>query len=134
MNKEEYYDLLTNKTFIRGYENFNVIDAKHLINPDVFPSIYIITQNGQIYCVADDLYLRWEYEGKYPYVNLLCKRKEKDKSFTKKRFLIKDLMAYSYIKNPDSYLERGCKVVNIDGNPNNCKYDNIIFLDEEKFK
>ena len=129
--KDDYYDLLTNKTFIRGYESKKVEESKHLKYPDIFPNIYIITRTGQIYSTVDDLYIRWDYINKFPSVNLLC-RKIEGEPFIKKRYLIKDLMAYSYIANANNYLERGCKIVNIDGDPNNCNYNNIIFLDPEK--
>lgn len=129
---EDYYDLLSNITFIRGHEGRKVEDVKFINNhPEIFPSIYSISKDGKVYCVIDDQYLKWDYVTKEPSVNLVCKEKG-DGGFVRKRFLIKDLVACSYIANAYDYLERGYKVVNIDGNPNNCEYHNIIFIDPNK--
>ena len=133
-NKENYYDLITNMTFVRGHKSQKVEDVKSIIHPEVFPSIYSISKDGQVYCIIDDQYLKWDFIGKYPSVSLICKNINIDgeSNFSKKRFLIKDLMACSYIANANDYLERGYKIVNLDGNPKNCNYRNIIFIDPNK--
>ncbi len=128
---ESYYDLLSNMTFIRGYKNQKVEDVKFITHPDIFQSVYSISKDGHVYCIMNDQYLKWDHIDKYPSVNLL-KRKKEGEPFIRDRFLIKDLMAYSYIANAKNYLERGCKIVNIDGNPDNCNYHNIIFLEPEE--
>jgi hypothetical protein len=130
---ESYYDLNTNLTFVRGYESQSIEEVKRINDhPYIFSSIYSISKTGQVYCIMDDQYLKWDFVDKYPSVNLLCKKEAGDLTFTKKRFYIKDLMACSYIANANDYLERGYKVVNIDGNPKNCEYHNIIFIDPNK--
>ena len=130
---ESYYNLNNNMTFVRGY-NSREIDSVKKINghPKILSSIYSISKTGQIYCIMDDQYIKWDFIDKYPSVNLLCKKEEGDITFPRKRFYIKDLMACSYIANAYDYLERGYKVVNIDGNPKNCDYHNIIFIDPNK--
>lgn len=130
---ESYYDLNNNMTFVRGYTSHEVDIVKRInYHPEIFPSIYSVSKTGQIYCIMDDQYLKWDFINKYPSVNLLCKKEEDDITFPKKRFYIKDLVACSYIANAYDYLERGYKVVNIDGNPKNCDYHNIIFIDPNK--
>lgn len=100
-------------------ENGNI---KLLQHPDILSNIYTIDENGNVYNTIEDKYINWNYN-KYPYVNLLCK----DGGL--KSIYIKDLIAYNFIANAESYLERGWKVVNIDGNNSNCNYKNIIFID-----
>ena len=43
-------------------------------------------------------------------------------------FYIKDLVAYNYLDNADSYIERGYKTIYKDGNPNNNNYNNITYI------
>ena len=126
--ENNYYDTYKNKTFIRGHDTNKVKECKHLIHPNIFESVYAISEDGHIYSIMEDKYIKWDYIDKYPSVVLLTK----EKGFIRKRFYIKDLVACSYIANANNYLERGYKVVNIDGNPNNCNYHNIIFINPNK--
>ena len=127
-SSKDYYDIYKNKTFTRGHDNTKEVESKHLIHPNIFESVYTVSKDGYIYSIMEDSYIKWDYIDKYPSVILLTK----EKGFIKKRFYVKDLVACSYIANANDYLERGYKAVNIDGNPNNCNYHNIIFIDPNK--
>ncbi len=122
--KTDYYINLeqNNKTsLISTHETGESGNIKILQHPDIFPNVYTIDENGNVYNTIENKYLNWSYF-KYPYVNLLSKNSGL------KAFYIKDLMAYNFLPNAESYLERGYRVVNIDGNIYNCKSDNIIFI------
>lgn len=122
-SKSDYYKEAQNngtdlKSSILSGESGNVKSLRH---PDILSGIYTIDENGNVYNTIEDRYINWSYN-KYPYVNLLCK----DGGL--KSIYIKNLMAYNFLQNAESYLERGWRVVNIDGNNSNCNYKNIIFI------
>ena len=132
LNSDYYIDELSssNETFVWGIKSLPPLSGENGINitinhPDVLPGIYTIDQNGNVYNAIEDKYLTWSYK-KYPYVNLISKDKELVSIY------IKDLMAYRYLDNTRYYLERGWRVVNIDGNYSNCNYKNIILIDPSK--
>ena len=126
INKDDYYDLTQNRITIRGYRKTDSIeDAKTLSYPSILPNLYCITKTGQVYSTINDIYIAWAFKNNIPFVNLSCVI---DGKWRLEPFYIKDLMACSYIANANSYLERGYHASNIDGDPRNCRYDNIVYI------
>ena len=126
INKDDYYDLTQNRITIRGYRKIDSIeDAKTLSYPSILPNLYCITKTGQIYSTINDIYIAWAFKNNIPFVNLSCVI---DGKWRLEPFYIKDLMACSYIANANSYLERGYHASNIDGDPRNCRYNNIVYI------
>ena len=126
INKDDYYDLTQNRITIRGYRKIDSIeDAKTLSYPSILPNLYCITKTGQIYSTINDIYIAWAFKNNIPFVNLSCVI---DGRWRLEPFYIKDLMACSYIANANSYLERGYHASNIDGDPRNCRYNNIVYI------
>ena len=126
INKDDYYDLTQNRITIRGYRKIDSIeDAKTLSYPSILPNLYCITKTGQVYSTINDIYIAWAFKNNIPFVNLSCVI---DGKWRLEPFYIKDLMACSYIANAYSYLERGYHASNIDGDPRNCRYNNIVYI------
>lgn len=126
INKDDYYDLTQNLITIRGYRKIDSIeDAKTLSYPSILPNLYCITKTGQVYSTINDIYIAWAFKNNIPFVNLSCVI---DGKWRLEPFYIKDLMACSYIANANSYLERGYHASNIDGDPRNCRYNNIVYI------
>lgn len=126
INKGDYYDLTQNRITIRGYRKIDSIeDAKTLSYPSILPNLYCITKTGQVYSTINDIYIAWAFKNNIPFVNLSCVI---DGKWRLEPFYIKDLMACSYIANANSYLERGYHASNIDGDPRNCRYNNIVYI------
>ena len=126
INKDDYYDLTQNRITIRGYRKIDSIeDAKTLSYPSILPNLYCITKTGQVYSTINDIYIAWAFKNNIPFVNLSCVI---DGKWRLEPFYIKDLMACSYIANANSYLERGYHASNIDGDPRNCRYNNILYI------
>nr|DAO82891.1 MAG TPA: hypothetical protein [Caudoviricetes sp.] len=126
INKDDYYDLTQNRITIRGYRKTDSTeDAKTLSYPSILPNLYCITKTGQIYSTINDIYIAWAFKNNIPFVNLSCVI---DGKWRLEPFYIKDLMACSYIANANSYLERGYHASNIDGDPRNCRYNNIVYI------
>ena len=126
----QIYDLVSNRIFVRGFkESINNIEyVKILKYPHVFDSLYTISESGKIYSMMNDNYLEWGIRNRYPFVNLTCKI---NGNISLEPFYIKDLVAYNYIADADSYLERRYKVINVDGNPMNNNYQNIMYISTE---
>lgn len=126
INKDDYYDLTQNRITIRGYRKIDSIEnAKTLSYPSILPNLYCITKTGQVYSTINDIYIAWAFKNNIPFVNLSCVI---DGKWRLEPFYIKDLMACSYIANANSYLERGYHASNIDGDPRNCRYNNIVYI------
>lgn len=126
INKDDYYDLTQNRITIRGYRKTDSTeDAKTLSYPSILPNLYCITKTGQVYSTINDIYIAWAFKNNIPFVNLSCVI---DGKWRLEPFYIKDLMACSYIVNANSYLERGYHASNIDGDPRNCRYNNIVYI------
>lgn len=122
----EYYDLINNKVQIKGFiHSSNSEEAKIINYPSVLQNIYCITKDGKVYSIINENYIDWGSKSGLPYVNLSSVR---ERGVSLEPFYIRDLMAYSYIVNASSYLERGYHAVNIDGDPMNCSYSNIIYI------
>ena len=87
--------------------------------------MYKISEFGKIYSIANDSYISWSIRDSLPYVNLPCLKNDK---YTLESFYIKDLVACSFLEDSESYLERGYRAINIDGNTMNCNYHNIVYI------
>ena len=77
--------------------------------------------------MINENYLSWGFRNGLPYVNLSSVR---ERGVALEPFYIRDLMACSYIANASSYLERGYHAVNVDGDPLNCVYTNIVYINK----
>lgn len=127
-----YYDIIHNRIAVRGFSCSGYDDAeltKILVYPGVVQNIYCITKVGKIYSIVNNSYINWSFRGNLPYVNLSCMS---ERGCTREPFYIRDLVAYNFIANAESYLERGCRAVNVDGDPMNCTYYNIRYIDPSK--
>ena len=99
---------------------------KPLVYPGVLQNVYSIFDNGDIYSSLSDCYISCAYRNGIPYVNLL------NEDHVLCPHNIKDLVACSFIENSKDYLERGYKVVNIDGDQKNYKVENLMYIDPNK--
>lgn len=124
---DSYYDLTHNRITVRGFSDSDMEETKMLIYPGILHNIYSISKTGKIYSIINDSYISWSFQGKDPIVNLIYQN-PLSRTLSLERFYIKDLVAYNYIANANDYLERGYRAVNIDGDPMNCNYSNIIYL------
>lgn len=123
--QDGYYDLVHNRVQIKYSDNAE--DAKMITYPSVLQNIYCITKDGRVYSMINDNYLSWGFRNGLPYVNLSSVR---ERGVALEPFYIRDLMACSYIANASSYLERGYHAVNVDGDPLNCVYTNIVYINK----
>lgn len=122
----DYYDLMHNRVWIRGFlHSDNAEDAKIINYPGILQNIYCITKDGRVYSIINENYIEWGIRSGLPYVNLSCVR---ERGVSLEPFYIRDLMACSYIANASSYLERSYHAANIDGDPMNCAYSNIVYI------
>lgn len=121
----DYYDLVHNRVQIKYSDNAE--DAKMITYPSVLQNIYCITKDGRVYSIINENYLSWGFRNGLPYVNLSSVR---ERGVALEPFYIRDLMACSYIANASSYLERGYHAVNVDGDPLNCVYTNIVYINK----
>lgn len=98
--------------------------------PTVLETLYTISEEGKVYSVMNDDYISWGYRSGLPYVNLCCYHEDNNGNIitSMEPFYIKDLVAYNYLDNADSYIERGYKTIYKDGNPNNNNYNNITYI------
>jgi len=127
---DDYYDLTTNRVFVRGIKHSDdVMCFKMIKNLGVPRDIYAISEIGTVYSIINDCSISWSFRNNLPYVNLSVIT---DRGWTMEPFYIKNLVAYNYIANADNYLERGCHASYIDGDPMNCNYRNIIYLEGSK--
>lgn len=124
----EYYNLTSDVMIIKGLTNSSCTeDAKIIKYPGVLQNIYCITEGGRVYSIINEKYLSWGIRNGLPYVNLSSVREGRA---SLEPFYIRDLMAYSYINEASGYLERGYHVVNIDGDPLNCNFNNIRYINK----
>lgn len=126
--QDGYYDLEHNRVQIRSLKcPDDTEDAKMITYPSVLQNIYCITKDGRVYSMINENYLSWGFRNGLPYVNLSSVR---ERGVALEPFYIRDLMACSYIANASSYLERGYHAVNVDGDPLNCVYTNIVYINK----
>lgn len=128
---DSYYDLTHNRVTVRGFSCSDMEGFQILKYPGVLQNIYCISLTGKIYSIINGNYISWFWCCQYPAVNLAC-MDPVSRTSSLETFYIKDLMAYNYIANANDYLERGCRAVNIDGDPKNCYYQNIVYLEPNK--
>ena len=121
----DYYDLVHNRVQIKYSDDAE--DAKMITYPSILQNIYCITKDGRVYSMINENYLSWGFRNGLPYVNLSSVR---ERGVALEPFYIRDLMACSYIANASSYLERGYHAVNVDGDPLNCVYTNIVYINK----
>lgn len=122
-----YYNLVDGRIFINGFRDSIKNEIYKILKYPNIPSVmYSINQNGNVYSNLKDEYISKKLlHGKYPSVILSCVI---DGVHKLEPFYVKDLVACSFIDNSISYLERGYRVVNIDGDPMNCNYRNLIYI------
>ena len=121
----DYYDLQTNRTYVRGDESTNVTCVKMMKYPGLLNNLYTISEKGLIYSIMNDEYIRWSIRNNMPFINIPLNISN-DK-FVMTSVNIIDLMAYNFIRYCDSYIERGYKPIVLDRDYKNMKYDNIVY-------
>ena len=121
----DYYDLQTNRTYIRGDESSNVTCVKMMKYPGLLNNLYTISEKGLIYSIMNDEYIRWSIRNNMPFINIPLNISN-DK-FVMTSVNIIDLMAYNFIRYCDSYIERGYKPIVLDRDYKNMKYNNIVY-------
>ena len=121
----DYYDLQTNRTYVRGDESSNVTCVKMMKYPGLLNNLYTISEKGLIYSIMNDEYIRWSIRNNIPFINIPLNISN-DK-FVMTSVNIIDLMAYNFIRYCDSYIERGYKPIVLDRDYKNMKYDNIVY-------
>ena len=121
----DYYDLQTNRTYVRGDESSNVTCVKMMKYPGLLNNLYTISEKGLIYSIMNDEYIRWSIRNNMPFINIPLNISN-DK-FVMTSVNIIDLMAYNFIRYCDSYIERGYKPIVLDRDYKNMKYDNIVY-------
>ena len=121
----DYYDLQTNRTYVRGDESTNVTCVKMMKYPGLLNNLYTISEKGLIYSIMNDEYIRWSIRNNIPFINIPLNISN-DK-FVMTSVNIIDLMAYNFIRYCDSYIERGYKPIVLDRDYKNMKYDNIVY-------
>lgn len=113
---EEYYDLNSNRIFIGGFKDLRTIQStegelifKQVSYPTVTKKIYLINQYGiVINSVAKTIQQPILDDNGFPCVGLSSFEEVNGKQcFSVSRYRIVDLVAYSFIRNSDVYLERG---------------------------
>ena len=124
--EEYYYDLVSNMIPIRDKDVNKIIYAKFLEYPGTIKCIWCITETGDLYCIPEDTFVDWkiDYQGN-PYIELAFLAEQ---GYIMIPVNIKDIMAYNFIGNSDSYLERGMMAININGNKLDNRYQNIKYI------
>ena len=121
----DYYDLQTNRTYVRGDESTNVTCVKMMKYPGLLNNLYTISEKGLIYSIMNDEYIRWSIRNNIPFINIPLNIS--DNKFVMTSINIIDLMAYNFIRHCDSYIERGYKPIVLDRDYKNMKYNNIVY-------
>lgn len=121
----DYYDLQTNRTYVRGDESSNVTCVKMMKYPGLLNNLYTISEKGLIYSIMNDEYIRWSIRNNIPFINIPLNIS--DNKFVMTSINIIDLMAYNFIRYCDSYIERGYKPIVLDRDYKNMKYSNIVY-------
>lgn len=126
----KYYNL--NRDRIFRFKDLNSIEegTEEIINkklrfPTVPKELYLINQYGMVINrVANVLLKPTIDEHGYPCVVLTSKDGD---AFTHEKFRIVDLVAYNFIEESESYLERGYHASNKNGNLIDNYYTNIVY-------
>jgi len=128
---ENYYDLDSNRIFTRGVKDFNTINSdtdivfKPVVYKSVLENLYIINQYGMVINLASEAVVQsvLNKDG-FPSVVLSGLY---DNKFISDKFRIVDLVACSFIRNSEYYLERGYNAINKNGNVMDNYYTNIEY-------
>lgn len=121
---EQYIDLETDRVYFTLPMDKTDKVYKKIKYPMVIQNLYLISEDGiVINRVSGTIVERNHTISAYPSVNLSC---IVDGRHSIERFMIADLMASTFIRNSEWYLERGYKVRCLSG-PNNTRYDNFIY-------
>lgn len=126
VKQEQYIDLETDRVYFRLPNCKNDKIFKILKYPSVVKDLYLISEDGiVINRVSNTIVERNNItcSSPFPSVNLSC---IVDGEYSIERFRICDLMASTFIRNSELYLERGCKV-NCIGNEYDTHYTNFIY-------
>lgn len=120
----DYYDLQTNRTYVRGDESSNVTCVKMMKYPGLLNNLYTISEKGTIYSIMNDSYIKWKYISNIPFVYLPLRD---ETTFVSTPVNIIDIMAYNFIRDSERYIERGYIPIVLDRNADNMLYSNIVY-------
>lgn len=125
-----YYNLDSDRVFLgmKGLKSINK-DTERIIKklkyPSVLDQLYLIDQYGiLINRVANTIITPTIDEHGFPCMVLSSKDGDE---FVREKFRIVDLVAYNFISNSDSYLERGYHASNKNGILTDNYYTNIVY-------
>lgn len=134
MDNSSYYDLDNNRIFVKGFKDLIDINGETMVIKKlnykfVTPSIYYITQWGTVISTVTQAMISPSIDSEgFPYVRLSVTF---DSGFdivhTLDDFRIVDLVACNFIRNSESYLERGCIAINKNGIKTYNHYKNIEY-------
>lgn len=138
---DEYYDLNSNRVFIRGIKDFRAIKDKtdidmvfkKLIYPSVL-EIYLINQYGMVINTVGDNVISSVLVDGFPCISLSTKieRERKSPIVSNERYRVIDLVACNFIRESECYLERGCIAINKNGILIDNHYSNIVYVNPIK--
>lgn len=131
----DYYDLNSNRIFVRGFKDLKTIHStddevifKYVNFSSVTKKIYLINQYGTVINSITNIIQQPIVDNGFPCVALSSIEYVNDKQcFSVIRYRIVDLVAYSFIRNSDVYLERGCIALNKNGILTDNYYTNIEY-------
>ncbi len=137
---DEYYDLNSNRIFVRGIKDFKTIKDtdtdvifKKLIYPFVL-EIYLINQYGIVINTVGDNTISPVLVNGFPTVHLSTRIERNGKSpiVSNERYRIIDLVACNFIRQSECYLERGYIAINKNGILMDTHYSNIVYVPNQK--
>lgn len=138
LNVDNYYDLDSNRIFVRGIKDFKAIKDKSsteemifkkLVYPCVLEKIYLINQFGIVINTIENCSIIPIMIDGFPCVNLSSKIEYNGNSiFSRERYRLVDLVAYNFIRNSDCYLERGYIAINKNRILTDNHYSNIEYV------
>lgn len=132
----EYYDIDSNRIF-KDLNTINQNTERNILKilryPSVLEKLYLINQYGVVVNqVANTLLLPAMDEQGYPCYNLSSSIIRNDKKvFANEKIRVVDLVAYNFIRNSESYLERGYIASNKNKILTDNYYTNIVYYQNE---
>lgn len=130
---DDYYDLSSNRVFtnvrgLRAIQDKSDYIFKFLKYESVIKNMYLIGQDGIVLnTISNSIEIPIMVDG-FPYVVLTMERPmNSNRVFCRERFKIVDLVAYNFIRDSDSYLERGYIAINKNGFTQDNHYTNIMY-------
>lgn len=121
---EDYYDIQSNRMYIRGQESNQKVCVKMMRFPNTLDNLFTISEKGLIYSIMNDEYVRWGYRNGKPFINIPIRDKDK---YVLSSINVIDLIAYNFIRDSDSYIERGYIPVTLNRNNTDLYYSNIVY-------